>query len=140
MGKDGEAISLIFFDQTSLIPIIEKVTDSKMEQIKLDIKPELLPKRVRFTEHREGGFSGRSGGRFGQHEGHGSPRGGYGSREGGHRPEGGRPHGGSGYGRGPSRGGSGRGGYGRGRGTDTHRGSEPKEYESSRGHKYFGRR
>src|SRR3989338_2946123 len=61
MGKDGEAISLVFFDQTGIIPIIEKVTDSKVEKIKLEIKLELLPKRVRITEHR----GEHEGGRFG---------------------------------------------------------------------------
>ncbi|MCX8195130.1 MAG: DEAD/DEAH box helicase [Candidatus Micrarchaeota archaeon] len=45
MGKEGVAISLVFFDQANIIPTLEKVSDSKIEQIKLEIKPELLPKR-----------------------------------------------------------------------------------------------
>src|SRR3989338_6809878 len=48
MGKDGAAISFVFFDQASLIGIIENVTDSKMEQLKIEVKPEELPRRVRF--------------------------------------------------------------------------------------------
>ncbi len=105
MGKDGEAISFVFFDQTSLVGILDRVTDSKMEQIKIDVKPELLPKRVRFIEHsheREGG-RGEGRGRFGSSEGgRGGSRGGYRSGSGGR-----------GGGRRDSRGG--------GRGRDSHR-------------------
>jgi len=130
MGKDGEAISLVFFDQTSIIPIIEKVTDSKVEQLKVEVKLEELPKRVRFTEHRS---DSREGGRFGGRSSHG------GGREGGHS------HGGSGYGRGGghSSSGGGRGGPrsgGRDRRGPQHPTGEPKEYQSKRGHSYFGRR
>jgi len=127
MGKNGEAISLVFFDQTSIIPIIEKVTDSKVEQLKVEVKLEELPKRVRFTEHREGGFGGRSGhsgGRFGSHR--------EGGREGGHSREGG--HRDSRGGRGGPRSG------GRDRRGPQHPTGEPKEYRSNRGHSYFGRR
>ncbi|MEM4633628.1 MAG: DEAD/DEAH box helicase [Candidatus Anstonellaceae archaeon] len=46
MGKNGEAISFVFFDQVGLIPIIEKITDSKMEKLNVEIRPELLPKRI----------------------------------------------------------------------------------------------
>lgn len=53
MGKEGEAISLVTFDQASLIPIIEKVTGSKMERLEVDVKPELLPKRIRFASGRK---------------------------------------------------------------------------------------
>ncbi|VVC01967.1 putative ATP-dependent RNA helicase [uncultured archaeon] len=120
MGKEGEAISLVFFDQASLIPIIEKVTDSKMEQLKIEVKPEELPKRVRFhaSESRREFHGGR---REGGH-GHG------GRREGGHgRREGGREGG---------HGGRREGGRGRGHGS-----SPPADRPySSRGHQYFGRR
>ncbi len=121
MGKDGEAISFVFFDQSSIIGIIEKVTDSKVEQIKMEVKPEDLPRRVRFgapqsERRREGG--GREGqGRFGRREG-GISRG---------------------RGSGGNRGGGFRSG---GRGRDHRTGSGPsesKEYRS-RGHSYFGRR
>jgi ATP-dependent RNA helicase DeaD len=131
MGKEGEAISFVFFDQIGLISIIEKVTDSKMEQLKLEVKPELLPRRVNFSQHpqeggrREGGFA-----RQGRHEhgrGHGGRRGG---REGGSR-------GGSG-GRFGSR--DSRGSHDRHRGDRDSAQREAKEYQSSRGHKFFGRR
>ena len=151
MGKDGEAISLVFFDQTGIIPIIEKVTDSKVEQIKLEIKPELLPKRVRFTEHEhEGGTEGRFGsrerGRFGGRGGQsggsfGSHREGSGGRFGSHPHEGGSSHGGrGGYGPRESHGRSEGGRDSRGRGR---RGPPPRdrsESKDSRGHQYFGRR
>ncbi len=115
MGKEGEAINLIFFDQTSLIPIIEKVTDSKMEQIKIEVKPELLPKRVRFTERpRE---ERRRDYTHGGDRGHGG-RGGYGSREGGH-----------------GRGGSDR----RDSRPGSHTSGTPRSSRDSRGHQYFGR-
>lgn len=122
MGKEGEAINLIFFDQTSLIPMIEKVTDSKMEQLQVEIKPELLPRRVRFTERpREERHNSHS---------HGSYRG-RGSREGG--------HGRGGYGRDSG----GRGGHdsrGRGHGRDRHGSQSPgHRTRDSRGHQYFGR-
>jgi ATP-dependent RNA helicase DeaD len=166
MGKDGEAISLVFFDQAGLISIIEKVTDSRMEQLRVEVKPELLPRRVGFSSHRQesGGFGsrdsrgGRDGGRHGSHgrdggrsgsrcdyrgswHGRGGPgHGGY-SRSGGSRHEG---RGGFGSRDSRSEGGrfggrrDGRGGFGR----DSRGGSprEAKEYESSRGHKFFGRR
>jgi ATP-dependent RNA helicase DeaD len=115
MGKGGEAINLIFFDQTSLIPIIDKVTDSKMEQLKIEVKPELLPKRVRFTERpreeRRRDYTHGS-----ERGGHGGDRrGGYGSRDGGR----------------------GRGGSDR-RGHNSER-SPPRTSRDSRGHQYFGR-
>jgi ATP-dependent RNA helicase DeaD len=132
MGKGGEAISFVFFDQTQLIPIIEKVTDSKLEQLKIEVKPEDLPKRVRF-----GGDEGHS---------HGGER-----RRFGRGREGGRHH--SGHSGGEHRSHSGSGGYGRG-GRDSHSGRdsdrrdkrrepgshESKEYSSRGGHSYFGRR
>jgi ATP-dependent RNA helicase DeaD len=122
MGKDGEAISFIFFDQTSLIPTIEKVTDSKLEQMKMEFKPEDLPPRVRFTP---GGDSRReSNNRFGGRRREGGDR--RGGREGG-RSSGGRS--------------GGRGSYGahsRGRGEGG--GSEGPRHRTSRGgHQYFGR-
>ncbi|MCX6772912.1 MAG: C-terminal helicase domain-containing protein, partial [Candidatus Micrarchaeota archaeon] len=130
MGKDGEAISLVFFDQTSIIPIIEKVTDSKVEELHVQVKLEELPKRVRFTEHtheREGGRSDHRGGRFG------SPRGHFGSQS-GHGGHGGSREGGSEGGHGRSEGGrhDSRGGRGR-------RGPPPRERGESmdsRGHQY----
>ena len=131
MGKEGEAISLVLFDQASYIGIIEKVTDSRMEQVKIEIKPELLPKRVRFTPHesetggrergrgeRRGGYGSHGGGREGGHGG----RGGFGSDRRGGR---GGPHGRSGGNRRDDRGGS-----------DSH----SREYTSRGGHSYFGRR
>jgi len=131
MGKDGEAISFVFFDQTSMISIIEKVTDSKIEQLKIEVKPELLPRRVNFTSHESEGGRGHSG----------SPRGRFGSRDGGRR-EGGhggdrgfsRDRGHSGGGRFGSR--DSRGGHGRDEGAPR----EAKEYDSRGGHKFFGRR
>ena len=133
MGKEGEAINLVLFDQTSLIPTIEKVTDSKMEQLMLEIKPELLPKRVRFTPHEsDSRDGGREGGRFGGERGHGGGRFG-GSREGG---RGGDRRGGSGERRGGREGGRG------GRGGRDSRGSRPVSHErtSRGGQSYFGRR
>jgi len=131
MGKDGEAISFVFFDQTSMISIIEKVTDSRIEQLKIDVKPELLPRRVNFSPHPDEGRRGHGGsprGRFGgRHEG--GERRGFGSREhgSGDRREGGR----GGFGSRDSRGGHGsRDGAPR----------EAKEYDSRGGHKFFGRR
>ncbi len=120
MGKDGEAISFVFFDQTGLISIIEKMTDSKMEQIKVEVKPELLPRRVGPPHHTSEGGDRRGG------------------RDGGHR---------SSHSRGGDRGGS-RGGDRRGGrfGSRDSRGGrdgaprEAKEYKSGRGHKFFGRR
>lgn len=110
MGKEGEAISLVFFDQTSLIPIIEKVTDSKMEQIKMEVKPEELPKRVRFhpTESRREFHGGREGGR--------------------------REHGSGGHGR------SREGGRGGGRSRGNPSAPTDRAYSSRGGHQYFGRR
>ena len=147
MGKDGEAISFVFFDQTGLISIIEKVTDSKIEQLKVEVNPELLPRRVNFSSHpSEGGRhgSGAPRGRFGGHSreggrregGHGGERGGFGSRDrgsgghGGDRRDGGRGS----YGSRDSRGG--RGGYG----SRDSAPREAKEYDSRGGHKFFGRR
>ena len=132
MGKDGEAISFVFFDQTSMISIIEKVTDSKIEQLKIEVKPELLPKRVNFTSHSDEGSRGHGGsprGRFGGHGASGSrdSRGGYGRREGGER---------GGYG---SRD-RGRGGSRDSRGSRDGAPREAKEYDSRGGHKFFGRR
>ncbi|MFA5929717.1 MAG: DEAD/DEAH box helicase [Candidatus Micrarchaeia archaeon] len=136
MGKDGEAISFVFFDQTSMISIIEKVTDSKIEELKIEVKPELLPRRVNFTPHEsEGGRGHGSGsprGRFGREGG----RGGFGSREGGH----GGDRGGRGFSRDRGSGGrfgsrDSRGGYGRDSAP-----REAKEYDSRGGHKYIGRR
>jgi len=124
MGKGGEAISFIFFDQTGLITLIEKVTDSKLEPLKVEFKPEDLPKRVHFSGQgsssfrstRAGGFSGSRGGE----------RRSFGSR--GH--EGARQRGG----RGPER--------REGRRDDKHRHLAPsKEMHSTRGgHSYMGRR
>ncbi len=139
MGSDGEAISFVFFDQSSQVGIIERVTDSKMEQIKLEYTQDDLPKRVHHApregdgERRDGGFRGgdRRGGRFGS----------------GGRREGGRP----GFGsdrrsggrdsdrRGGSRGRDSRGGRGGGR-DRSDRPRESKEYSSRGGHSYFGRR
>ncbi|MCX6771126.1 MAG: DEAD/DEAH box helicase [Candidatus Micrarchaeota archaeon] len=135
MGKDGEAISFVFFDQTSMISIIEKVTDSRIEQLRIEVKPELLPRRVNFSSHPSEG---------GREHGSGSARGRFGSsREGGHGGPRERGSGG-GYGRGggagrrsdsrDSRGG--RGGYGSREGAPR----EAKEYSSRSGHKFFGRR
>lgn len=121
MGKNGEAISFVFFDQSSLVGILEKVSDSKIEQIKMEIKPELLPKRVRFTPHADEG-RGR-GGRFGS-EGHGRPGSSRGSFSRGGSREGGR---------GGPRGGS------RGGRRDSNRREASKDIHS-RGHQYFGRR
>ncbi|MEM4554260.1 MAG: DEAD/DEAH box helicase [Candidatus Anstonellaceae archaeon] len=45
MGKDGEAISLVFPDQAGIISTIEKIINSKIEKINVEIKPELLPRR-----------------------------------------------------------------------------------------------
>ncbi|MFA6213913.1 MAG: DEAD/DEAH box helicase [Candidatus Micrarchaeia archaeon] len=140
MGKDGEAISFVFFDQTSMISIIEKVTDSKIEQLKVEVKPELLPRRVHFSSHEGEGRgahgSGAPRGRFGGHSregGHGGPgrreggeRGGFGSRD---RGSGGRREGGF-------RSRDSRGGRGRDEGAPR----EAKEYDSRGGHKFFGRR
>jgi ATP-dependent RNA helicase RhlE len=123
MGKDGEAISFVFFDQTSMISIIEKVTDSKIEQLKIEVKPDQLPKRVNFASHSSEG---------GRQHGSGSPRGRFGShsREGGQRGD--RREGGRGrFGSRDSRG-------GRDRGDGAPR--EAKEYDSRGGHKFFGRR
>ncbi|MFA6490224.1 MAG: DEAD/DEAH box helicase [Candidatus Micrarchaeia archaeon] len=127
MGKEGEAISFVMFDQTGLIPTIEKVTDSKMEQLKIDVKPEFLPKRVRFTPHESD--SGRDGGRGGDRR-----HGGFGSREGGH---GGR----GGFG-GDRRGGrdGGRGGRDGGRGRRPGNTTAKRENSSRGNHQYFGRR
>jgi len=118
MGKGGVAISFVFFDQSSLIGILEKVTDSKMEQLPLEIKPELLPKRVCFTEQRD-----------------------YGGRRDGGRREGGRFSDRGGRGRDGGREGGSRFGSG-GRGRPSHRegGSGAKEVSSRGGHQYFGRR
>ena len=139
MGKDGEAISFVFFDQTSMISIIEKVTDSKIEQLKIEVKPELLPRRVNFTSHESEGSRGHSGsprGRFSREGGRGGPhshggeRGGHGGsrdRGSGGRSEGGRGHFGSR---------DSRGGRDRGDGAP----HEAKEYASRGGHKFFGRR
>jgi ATP-dependent RNA helicase DeaD len=142
IGKDGEAISLVFFDQAGLISIIEKMTDSRMEQIQVEVKPELLPRRVGFSSRRQergGSFGPRDsqGGRGDSR--HGSYGRGGGRREGGHQHEGGRG------GHGPRRGGERGGGFGSrgGRGGYGDRDSAPreaKEYESGRGHKFFGRR
>jgi len=136
MGKDGEAISFVFFDQTSMISIIEKVTDSRIEQLKVEVKPELLPRRVNFSSSSNEGGRGRSGsprGRFGSHSREGG-HGGSGSRDsrGGPRDRGsgGPRHGGSRDSRG------GRGGYGDRDGAPR----EAKEYDSRGGHKFFGRR
>ncbi|MEM4348560.1 MAG: DEAD/DEAH box helicase [Candidatus Anstonellaceae archaeon] len=46
MGKEGEAISLVFLDQLRLIPTIEKLSGSKLEKLTVYIQPELLPKRI----------------------------------------------------------------------------------------------
>jgi superfamily II DNA/RNA helicase len=160
MGKDGEAISFVFFDQTSMISIIEKVTDSKIEQLKIEVKPELLPRRVHFSAHEsEGGRehhgSGAPRGRFGhsRESGYGSSggrdsRGGFGRREGGERRGGSSGHGSGGPGSRDSR-----GGYARREGSERRFGSrdsrggrdegaphEAKEYSSRGGHKFFGRR
>jgi ATP-dependent RNA helicase DeaD len=134
MGKDGEAISFIFFDQASIIPVIEKVTDSKMEQIKLEFKPEDLPKRVRFTARSEGG---RDSGRRDRRDSREGGRSHSGGREGGHGREGGRSGPGGRSGGRDSRGG--RGGRRDLRQSNSPAG-EPREYQSSRGHSYFGRR
>jgi ATP-dependent RNA helicase DeaD len=157
MGKNGEAISFVFFDQSSLIGIIDKVTDSKMEQINIEIKPELLPKRVHFAsreaDRREGG---RFGGRGAPHSGHG------GSSRFQHSGER-RSHGGAGGSHGSDRRGSGGGRFsgrsssggsregegGRRRDFRGSRGSQrhgeghshgSKEVSSRGGHQYFGRR
>lgn len=45
MGKGGEAISFILFDQPGLVGLIEKATGSKIEPLKIEVRPELLPKR-----------------------------------------------------------------------------------------------
>ena len=127
MGKDGEAISFIFFDQASIIPVIEKVTDSKMEQLKIEFKPEELPRRVRFTPHNEG---------EGRREG---GRGRFGSREGGRSHSGGRGRSGPGGRSGGRDSRGGRGGRRDLRQSNSPAG-EPREYQSSRGHSYFGRR
>jgi len=165
MGKEGKAFSFVLFDQVSLISIIEKVTDSKMEQLKVEFSPGELPPRVRHsfqdreggrdTHGRSGGFAGRdshgrsfsSGGRSGHGGSHGG-RGSYGgsresgrggdrgsSREGGHR-DGGRSYGGD---RGSSRSDR-RGGFSRGRRRGDERPRQGKEYSSRGGHSYFGRR
>jgi ATP-dependent RNA helicase DeaD len=128
MGKDGEAISFVFFDQASLIGIIEKVTDSKMEQIKVDLNPELLPKRVRFTPHES---EGREGGRRFGGSAHGR---GFGGSSGS-----GRAHGSGGFGRSSgSREGGRRDSHGRGRRGPPQEGAQ-REFHA-RGHQYFGRR
>ncbi|MEM2138020.1 MAG: DEAD/DEAH box helicase [Candidatus Anstonellaceae archaeon] len=127
MGKEGEAINLIFFDQTSLIPMLEKVTDSKMEQLQVEVKPELLPRRVRFTERpREERHNSHS---HGSYRGHGSREGGRGSY--GHRDSGGRSEGSH---------------VSHGRGRDDRRGRDRRSHSDSgsrtrdsRGHQYFGR-
>jgi len=124
MGKDGEAISFVFFDQTGMISIIEKVTDSRIEPLKVEVKPELLPRRVGFSSRPQEGRRQHGGGREGGH-GRFGPRGG---REGGH-----------------GRGGERRGGFGSrdsrgGHGSRDGAPREAKEYESGRGHKFFGRR
>lgn len=135
MGKNGEAISLVFFDQTGLIPIIEKVTDSKLTQLPVEIKPELLPKRVRFTERpREERHNSHShGGGYGRRR-EGSD--GYGRGEGAHGGRGGYGHSG---GRRPEHGGR-EGGHSRGR--DRHSSHQSSEHRTrdSRGSQYFGRR
>ena len=138
MGKDGEAISFVFFDQTSMISIIEKVTDSKIEQLKIEVKPELLPRRVNFSSHESEGD---------RRHGSGSPRGRFGSREGGHGGSRGGERGGFSRDRGSSgpRREGGRGGFGSrdsrgGRGRDEGAPREAKEYDSRGGHKYIGRR
>ena len=121
MGKDGEAISFIFFDQTGLISVIEKVTDSKMEQLKFDFKLEDLPRRVAgarsFQEDRRDSHGGR---RFGS----------------GDRPHGGRREGG------PHRGGreGGRGGSGGRREKNSHLSGSKTEHSSRGGSQFFSRR
>ncbi|MCX8174714.1 MAG: DEAD/DEAH box helicase [Candidatus Micrarchaeota archaeon] len=99
MGKDGEAISLVYFDQAHLITMIEKVTGRKIEPLKVEISPQQLPKRVRFEKDK-------------------SRRHAHGGKAGGQRRAARASH--------ASRGGS-------------HH-SQPREYRSSRGHQYFGRR
>jgi len=134
MGKDGEAISFVFFDQTSMISIIEKVTDSKIEQLKIEVKPELLPRRVNFTSHESEGGRGHGGsprGRFSREGGRGGPHS-HGGDRGGHG--GSRGSGGDRRGHFSSR--DSRGGRDRGDGAP----HEAKEYASRGGHKFFGRR
>lgn len=138
MGNEGEAISFVLFDQTSQIGIIERVTDSKMEQIKIEYTQDELPRRVyrapgegeerredRFHDNRRSKSSFGSGGR---REG-GRP--GFGSD----RRSGGRDSDRHGAG---SRGRDSRGGRGDRRRSDRPR--ESKEYSSRGGHSYFGRR
>jgi len=132
MGKEGEAISFVMFDQTGLIPTIEKVTDSKMEQLFVEINPDLIPRRVRFTPH-EGGGRGRHEGGYprgrGEHGGRGGERrfgSGGGGRHGGH--EGGRDR----------RGEGGHGGHRRSA-RQPHTG-DSGPIRSRGGHQYMGRR
>lgn len=123
MGKGGEAISFVFFDQAGIIPTIEKVAGTKLEQIKIEYKPEDLPRRTGFRPQRD--EHRREGNRFGgrREGGHGGFRGG---REGG--SHGGRREGG--------RGGS--GGHG-GRDRHAHLSESKHEHTSRGGHKFFGR-
>lgn len=152
MGKGGEAISFVFFDQSNLIPIIEKVTDSKLEQIKVEFKPEELPKRTGFAPRREEGSFGSRDERnrhFGSREGgrrSGGDRRGFSSREGGRsfdrggerRGFGSREGGRGGFG-GERREG-GRGGRGGGKPDRRRHLSESKQEHTSRGgHHFFGR-
>ncbi|MCX6769159.1 MAG: DEAD/DEAH box helicase [Candidatus Micrarchaeota archaeon] len=113
MGKDGEAISFIFFDQASIISIIEKVTDSKLEEIKLNFKIEDLPRRVNFARRESDDSRGRR-----------------------DRPRNGPPHGARREGRGDSRGPRCEGGRDR----SPHISTAKKEFSSRSGHQFFGRR
>jgi len=135
MGNEGEAISFVLFDQTSQIGIIERVTDSKMEQIKLEYTQDELPKRVHHTP-REG--EGRSEGGFRSDRRSGSRFGSGGRREGGRS---GSRDSDRGSGSRDRRGPSSRGRDSRGGGRDrSDRPRESKEYSSRGGHSYFGRR
>ncbi len=115
MGKRGMAISFVFFDQANLIGIIEKVTDSKMEQMKITVTKEKLPKRVRFSSPQQGRGHMHRGG---QQRGYGRGKGSQGQARGQRHSRDSRDT--------------------RGRYSDRRK-RQHRSYRS-RGHQYFGRR
>ena len=117
MGQEGEAISLVFPDQTRNLFAVESLTGKRIEKEEVDLalagRP---PEGIRRRESSFGGRGGRDGDRGGRREGgYGGDRGGRGGYGGGHGGDrGGRREGGFGGrgGRDGDRGG--RGGYGGG--------------------------
>ncbi|MCX8197670.1 MAG: DEAD/DEAH box helicase [Candidatus Micrarchaeota archaeon] len=55
MGKNGEAISLVFFDQTHLVKMVENLAGCKIEPLRVEIKQELIPRRKSFSASAKAG-------------------------------------------------------------------------------------